>query len=480
MKKSWIIMMLLASLLVLASCGGSGGGSGDDEEYYYDGSTNSIDQMVAMDIEDAQSLFINTGNGALSSSSKNAKRAPGNNNDEGQLFKITTSGKVEKVDYYDKNKNKINTGTVEYDEWGNIMYSYGQPYYPVLIKNINENYVIIGFSWQPVTESYQPQADFGYIVRKTDGAVYKLSAIPYSSDIHTDSFNNIYYISWMNNNNGMISNNRVVRVNLSLMSSEYLTPQREGIETFEVDNFGNILYRGWSSTGAYVYKLRKRTGTIIDMELQNEWDRYPFWKGIDGNLYFYSYHAMTEYPYTTTYSIKTIDPVDCSFSTYGTFLASWNVPDYVCRKYVVTKNGTTYMYLVGSNYGNTIMIDEVYNSSDNPPAPKAVSIGGLNVRVNTAEAASDEYLYFAGKSDSGYYLVRVTPGGTTLEKHFILDYEAGYEVYSFTVSETDGIIFNALRKSDGREIIGKISTSGGPVIVLSEEIGKIYYLERIR
>ena len=483
MKRSWILMLLLSSLLILASCGGGGGGGDGDDDYYYGGEMNSIDQMVAMNIDDAQSLFINTASGNASSSSKSTAKAPGINNDAGQLFKITTDGKVEKVEYYDKDKKKINTGYVEYDEWGNIMYSNGQPYYPVLIKNINNNYVIIGFSWEPIREGYQPQVQYAYVVRKSDGAVYKLVDIPSSSsDIHSDNFNNIYYVAypWSSNGPGpVVVRNRIVRVNLSLMASEYLTPQKEDVYNFEVDNSGNIIYQGFSSTGISVFKLRKRTGAIIDLDQESGGSSYPFWKGIDGNLYFYSYYYMTEYPYTTTYSIKTIDPVDCSISTYGTFLAMCNVGSNWFNKYVVSKNGTTYMYLVdGNNYVVGGGIDEVYNSSNISPAPKAVAIGGLTINIKTAVAASDEYLYFAGKANSGYFLIRVIPGGTSLAYETILDND--FEVYSFTVSEEDGITFNALRKSDGREIIGKVATSGGPVIVLSQEIGKITYLERIR
>ena len=90
----------------------------------------------------------------------------------------------------------------------------------------------------------------------------------------------------------------------------------------------------------------------------------------------------------------------------------------------------------------------------------------------------EDYLYISGKDSShNYILIKVNPA--TGECTQILGNE--YEIYSFSVSEQDGIIFNALRMVDGKRIIGKVSTFGGAVTVLDQESNaQITYLERIR
>lgn len=460
MKRIWVVIALLCSLLVLASCGGGGGGSGDDDS----SSTSSLDNFVAMNIGDAKSLFITPAGSSYPSSKLKLASKSSDNSSTDYLFKITTSGDIEKVDFLDKDKSELSLGVYHHQgDWY-------EGYFPVMIKNINNSHFVIGFSSQPLTESNStPWIEYAYLVRKTDGAVYKLKDVP-SSNIKTDSYNNAYYIASFNYGNSC----RIVRVNLDLMSREIISPSTDRVEEFEVDDSGNLLYKGSANNyGLQVYRVMKRTGNLSNMRDANQ--NYPFWKAPDGKLYYYDYYYTDAPMYITKYSVKNINPTTGDFEDYGTFASDWGVySSYNLNKIAVSKSGVNYFYLVDGD-GH---IDEVYNSSDN--TPKKVSVSGMSITKITSINSTDNYMYIAGKDNSSNnFLVRVTPGGTSLAYDSILGNE--YEVYSFTVSEEDGITFNALRMADGKKVIGKISTSGGPVMILdSESDVKISYLERIR
>ena len=462
MKKYWILAFLISALLILTGCGGGGGGGGgggDSENG--EGEYGSIDKMVSMNIGDAKSLFINTSAVSSASSQKTSGKSSGNNSGTG-LYKITGSGEIKEVDFLDKNRNKINMGSIEYNGIG---------YYPVLITNVNDGYLIIGFSTMPISDyNPSPWIEYACLVRKNDGAVYKLNDVPSiyvhpncvrnENTIKLDSYNNIYYLS------GQLNKSRIVRVNVDLMSSEYISPSTDSVEAFEVDGWGNILYLGYNNAINNIYRLRTRSGNLRNMVVNT--DKHFFWKGPDEKLYYFASSADPS-------EINMVNPTTGDLELYGSFEHWFTVgfQDGSCRRFSVSKSGINYTYLIDP----AGKIDEVYNSSDN--TPKNVSISGLIINSVTYTNVTDNYLYIAGKDNSlNNFLVRVTPGGTSLAYDSILGDE--YEIYSFTASEDDGIIFNALRMADGRKIVGKISTTGGPVIVLDEDSDKIAYLERIR
>ncbi len=154
-----IFIIISISVLMIASCGGEENGNGAE------------DILASMDIVNATNLFITKSSGSqtLSLNSDNLS------NETQKLFKITDDGYIEEVKYYDEDGNEI---TLQYQ--------------PNAIYYVNDGYIIVIF-------------EFGYLVRKSDGAVYSLENAGYimqnyyflnSSPISTDSSDNIYYITF--------------------------------------------------------------------------------------------------------------------------------------------------------------------------------------------------------------------------------------------------------------------------------------------
>ena len=84
--------------------------------------------------------------------------------------------------------------------------------------------------------------------------------------------------------------------------------------------------------------------------------------------------------------------------------------------------------------------------------------------------SNGNYLYIAGMDSTNNtmlfkYDYTLKDDTTTRGKTQLLPLN-DYDVYSFTVSENDGITFNALRLSDGKKIIGRVGLNGGDVSVI--------------
>jgi hypothetical protein len=137
--------------------------------------------LAKMDIVNATTLFI--GNGTMG---RNARVA----GDSGQrLFKITDEGFIQEVTYYDEEGNETTVNDM-----------------PTFIYNVDTEYTIVCFGGTP--DNYGGYRDYteGYLVRKSDGAVFSLSNVGYPAGyeqqsvkiglkiIQQDKNGNIYYI----------------------------------------------------------------------------------------------------------------------------------------------------------------------------------------------------------------------------------------------------------------------------------------------
>ena len=124
---------------------------------------------------------------------------------------------------------------------------------------------------------------------------------------------------------------------------------------------------------------------------------------------------------------------------------------------------------------NPCRIFEVYNESNNP---RVVSLKNFEFNTISSVISTENFYYIAGTdSKSNTFLIKVDP---TTDEYTNLLLQNDYDVFSFTASETDGIVFNALRLNDGKKIIGKVGINGGDVTIIDEESDvEISYLERI-
>lgn len=458
MRKFLIVLLMISSLLILASCGGGGGGSEDDSD-------DNLSSLASMNITDAKNIFIRTGSGsgtANSSGIDSATRSPSNNNTN-RLYKINNAGMIDEVSFFDKNHKKIE------------LRRYDLELCPVLIENINENYIAVGFSdiYQASSNAIWLQA--AIIARKSDGAIFKLINIPDCQYLNnyvgwgfvknsrlfkSDNFGNIYYINqgweeWDGDKHTIIrSGITKISVSGSNLTSKIITPTTDSsFYAFDIDSAGNIVYVGWSQlTNEQVNRLRFSAGNYKNVPAYS-----TIWAEQDGKFHYIDT--------TNNQDVKMINPETLESEPYGSFpvwVNAWDV-------YKVSLQGYTYLISSGG-------ILEVYNST---AEPRTIALGGLVISNIFGVAATENYYYIAGKdSSSNCFLIKVVPGGTS----YTTILGSGYQVYAFSASETDGITFNALDTSTMKKVLGKVSINGGEPTILDSENDntQVIFLERIR
>ena len=131
--KTFILLSLIFSILIFTGCqGGSSGGSDND-------------RVGWIDITGAESLMIISDSDGRSAS------------DENPLYKITEDGDVVEAEITD-------------EEGG----EYESEYWPNGIFNIDDDYVIITFGDDYFTFDERGMADYAYLTRKSDGAVFEI------------------------------------------------------------------------------------------------------------------------------------------------------------------------------------------------------------------------------------------------------------------------------------------------------------------
>ena len=452
MKRSWILMLLLSSLLILTSCGGGGGGGDDGDD------DDNLADLASMNITDAKSIFISAGSGSINSSSLNSPAKASSNSSTSRLFKINNNDAIEEVGFFDKNHKRL-----KLQRWGNELV-------PVFIENINEDYIAVGFA-----DSYSATQNYiwlqvAIIARKSDGAIFKLSNIPDCQNLNnyggwgfiknkglfcSDNLGNIYYINksrdeWYDDKHYSVrAGVTKISVSGSNLTSTIVTPSVvDSCYGCDVDDAGNLFWRGYSQTLQEDYaRITTAVGLVKPIPTYS-----TIWKDLDGKFHFIDGQ-----------DVKMINPETYETEVYGSFADypnSW-------ADYKVSLKGYTYLMSSGG-------ILEVYNST---ASPRAIDLG-LSITNIYGVACTENYYYIAGKdSSSNCFLIKVAPGGTSYTTILGND----YQVYAFSASETDGITFNALRNSDMKKVMGKVSINGTGFRELNAEGNTtVTFLERIR
>ncbi|MBQ9280655.1 MAG: hypothetical protein IJ207_00450 [Treponema sp.] len=228
-------------------------------------------------------------------------------------------------------------------------------------------------------------------------------------------------------------------------------------EVAYLDKDGFMLYTGRGDSGFYT-RVKKTTGSLVPMTYT-----YAFWTGLDGYMYY------CEYDSSDKVSIKKIDTTnyEVNIKDYATNLPLDFFLEYPYDAYKLTLKNK--MYFIR---GTSIL--EVHNESN---TPRVVTLAEINAASVSHVVATENYYYLAGTDTAGKgFLVKVDPTNDTCTNLLSED----YVMYTFTASEVDGIVFNAMRMSDGKKIIGKVGVNGGAVTIIDEESdAQITYLERI-
>ncbi len=226
-----IFIIISISVLMIASCGGEENGNGAE------------DILASMDIVNATNLFITKSSGSqtLSLNSDNLS------NETQKLFKITDDGYIEEVKYYDEDGNEI---TLQYQ--------------PNAIYYVNDGYIIVIF-------------EFGYLVRKSDGAVYSLENAGYimqnyyflnSSPISTDSSDNIYYLSSKLESFYMREIVKLNTQNFDNITKETYSPPTDSVWVFQIDSRGNAIYNAsLPAYGGSVCRIRTADGAFYSAQI---------------------------------------------------------------------------------------------------------------------------------------------------------------------------------------------------------------------
>ena len=440
---------MISSLFVLANCGGGGGGSDDDYDGYDGYSNNNLSSLASMNITDAKSIFIKSGSGSANVAGMDSVAKTAGNSSSSRLFKINSSDAIEEVSFYDDNNNKI------------TLNQNGTELVPVFLEKINDEYIAVGFTdiWN-VNQNYL-WIQTAIIARKSDGKIFLLKNIPDSNSINTyfggyiktgglfkaDNAGNIYYINQQTNewidgkNNSIRAGVTKISVSGDKLTSTIITPSAvDNCYFCETDDAGNVLWRGYSQLlQEEIIRITTPAGLTKPVPTYS-----TIWTDLDGKFHYID--TANNPP-----DVKMINPETLEPEPYGTF-SDWAD---AWADYKVSLGGYTYLM----SYGGIL---EVYNPG---ASPRSINLG-LTITNIYGVACTENYYYIAGKdSSSNYFLIRVTPGGTSYTP--VLGNE--YQVYAFSVSESDGITFNALRTSDMKKVLGKVSINGGGVTLLNAE-----------
>lgn len=375
---------------------------------------NSV--LSKLTIADAKTVFITRSNSV-------GKKHTGAGIDSGyagyMLFKITEGGYIVEVSYLDQKGDTIISAISPYS-----------------IYNLSGNFLTVSF------ENYGT-----YLVRKSDGAVFKGSKLPVSPagpiphrpdlTIQQDGNGNIYYVL----------NQEVVKLAVSdpnnISVSTYSASGDQVSFGFIVDNAGNMLYNN---------RYRHASGGFENFnKCSGEWT--------DINNEFIYGRSNDQY-----LSIRRIIPsTPVGVETYGdtTFLV--NCISHIAKvksKNKIVGQGCEYVY-------------ELYNQ-DGIVSKLPYSYFGVS-RINMM-AASDNFYYIIGTNASLQSMVlKVDPNNHSFTSFSTSD----FDIYNLVVSTSDVVQFYALRMSDGKRVLAQIDSNGNITVISVLDGSTVIALERI-
>jgi dipeptidyl aminopeptidase/acylaminoacyl peptidase len=418
--KKFIGILLLVGVLFVACDNGS------------TGTTKS--KLEIIDIANATSLFIAPGSNSRSING----RAVG---DANKLFKITDDGYVQEVSYFDEDGNE-STIINDINE-------------PVAIYDVNNDYIIICFGFDTINITD------GYLVRKTDGAVFSLNNVGFPSSfpsnnyanskiVQSDSLGNIFYVVQNENNN--IDLIKIDASNPNNLTKIVWIEDRAYISQICVSPAGHIIYYAqFAGNAGEEKRIKKANGGLINLPQTT----YAWWIGLDNNIkYFNNKSEIWNVSIDTNFQ-ETMSSIFCPY------IIGFDNQSYLLRfdDIIILTRGTG--------------IYEIENPSN---TPREILISEITTIKKAAY--SNDYYYLSGNDASNQpVLLKVNPK-TDVVKTLLPPNQ--YDIYKMTVDNNNVISFNAERMSDGVKVVGQVS-SNGIVSILDEKMNtEIVILERIK
>lgn len=433
--------LALASVLFLAGCDSGGGGT-------------PTRGFSSLNIADATALIITRPSG---SGSANAATAEG----ERRLFKITDQGVVVEVDYFDEDDQLVQETAK-----------------PVYVYDLNDQFFFFQFGFGNellgARISY-PQYEFeeAVLVRKSDGAVFDSPwGTAFLFEVETDAVimfgkargnvadDNLYYTSEKIDDQGQFSFDTIRRVDVSnpdqLLDSQ-VSPDLHNIfppfgdryePPFFVDASGNVFYVGNNVvSGLDVGRVIMPDGTAIAFT-----GFTPFSIGLDGAVYGFDFSGVSG------------DLLRANIDAAGNFATSFyaNLPSGPLGfgGWRVSLPGKIIFF----DFDGTAI--EVFNAAGVPV--EITSLNGLFSQV-VSVVESPNYIYMFGvASAGGTIILRMDPGTPYAVLQIVGS--ALYEIFRFTVTNNDEVIFDGIRISDSARVQAIVDQSL-TLTIISESSG---------
>jgi hypothetical protein len=380
-------------------------------------------KLAKIDISNATNLFI-----APASNSRSAGRVLSDTTQK--MFKITEDGYIQEVSYFDENGNTITDIQTPSD-----------------IYNVNNEYVVVCFV-----------DDDGYLIKKSDGAVFSLKniGIPDSFfqlkylDTVQYTLNSIYYSTHILGNPDDEVINKIDIFNLNHLTATTIKEPSGKIAQFLVNPNGHMVYRVVNSP---ITRIRKSNSGF--MNLPNNIDN--FWLNSNGAITYFEYTDQNQY------NVVSID-FDSNFEP----IRSTTAIDFY--------TGGLIEYLLRFDDRIIAITDKIFEVENSSNTPREITITEIKT-INNA-IYSDDCYYLSGNNYSNQpVLLKINPKNDSV---ITLLAPNQYDIYKMTVDSNNVVSFNALRMSDGKKIIGRISSPDN-VFLLDEEMdSEIVVLERIR
>jgi hypothetical protein len=396
------------------------------------GDTQGFLELVRMDIEDADAVFI----------------APSPETSRDELYKITDAGEVKEVSYFDDTINKLKLNDS-----------------PSSIYNVDDNYIIICFG-AGAGARYSPRE--GYLIRKSDGAVFSLKSAglpdPYfqlgnyknTRIVQNDALGNIYYIA--KTRNGNILGTSLIKIDISdpanLIKADLVEITNGYVtsgEGFNITLSGHAVY--WGRSNDNIARIRKSNGGLYNIP-----NHSILWIGLDDKIKYYN---------STNGGIMTSLDIDNSSTVISTEYAVGSFP----------VSASSYGYIVKLNNRILVISDngifEIENTTNTMRQIFVLQISNVNLVVY-----SENYYYLSGNNAQNQpVLLKINPSNDVVTTLLPADQ---YDIYAMTISKNDTLTFNAMRMIDGAKVIGEISASDQLKILDATLNTQVVVLERIR
>ena len=409
-------------------------------------------QHPVLNITDAKMLVVFEGDENPSG------RVPGNQGGD-NLYKLTDSGEFEKVNYVNPDGTNIDPDLVETKMEVHYVESLDDEL--LFMHGRFTFYDTIGF----------PLHYWQILVRKSDGAIFDFASIA-PSRFHSDRFINskpfvkddeglFYCAANLLDANGMPINGSTqgptALLRLDVSNVEHpsyinILPTGQVVQKFVVDKAGNIFYQNVSQEGGNDFKIIKRAGGLI---IPDEAFLFP-WIGINGSFYSVKGEAIYKL------EIQQDDLIEHKVWEWMPSEELSYMPSGIGEGFRINRQQTTIG--IGSN--------RIWEFNEATQTVKFTSLPEDLIPLNYEKLVqTDEYVYMYNGSSlykmniSNYQYTEVTNGK--------------YEFYTFGTGPNNELMFSALRYSDGKKVLGKI-TSDDNILFINEEGEKdIVYLIRI-